>query len=107
MLAGIERGKGDLGSRLRRRADDHRVEIGCLGDEVAPVAIGVVDAVGRQATLARNRDEIERVVTPDDRNMLVLGDLAEADDPDPVIGHEIPQRDEVSDFLVAADGTAD
>ena len=47
------------------------------------IAEGERDA-RRQAALAGDRDKLERAVRGDDRQVLVLRDLAEADDGDPV-----------------------
>ena len=81
VLAGGERLAGDPVAHLRRRADGDGFEVGRLRQQLGMIAERerVPD---RQPALARDRRELEGVALGDDRQMLVLRDLAEPDDAD-------------------------
>jgi hypothetical protein len=81
MLARRQRLARDLMAHMRRRADRDRVEIGQRGVEFARCLEG--GNAGRpQAALADDPDKLEIRVLRDDGQMLILRDLADADDGD-------------------------
>ena len=77
MLAGAQRGQGGLEVRLGRRADGDRVELLHLGQQGLDVG-EVRHAIDvRIATGAGH--ELEAGVGSERRNVLIAGDLADAD----------------------------
>jgi hypothetical protein len=86
VLARLKGGAGDLVARLRRRADGHGVEIG-QAQHLLPIRERVRDSLDCDSALARHRHELEGGVSLNDRQVLVLGDLAEADHPKLVRPH--------------------
>ena len=71
---------GDRVTRAGRRGDRHRFQALDAVDQLAPVGELVPDALTRPA---RRRDQLEARIGFDRGDMLVLGNLAIADDSDP------------------------
>ena len=84
MLARLQCGAGNAIAHLGRRADGDGFEAGRFVEKIVPVAIGVLDAVDGEAALAGDGNQLEGRVLLQHGNMLILGDLAEADDADPM-----------------------
>ena len=91
VLAGRESGAGDRVARLRGRADGDRVEV-VQTQHLLPILEGMRHPVDGDAALARDRDEREGGVGPDHGQVLILGDLAEADHPELIRLHGNPNR---------------
>ena len=88
--AGVQRIAGDVEARLRRHAERHRIELQSGGEKFGRG----LEAWHLPVGAARGDDggQFEVAVLGNDRQVLVLGDLAETDDGE-LEGHGRPQFD--------------